>query len=317
MAIDTIKSTAVLDGAIATADIADDAVTADKLANSINTSIAVGSTANTTANAALPKAGGTMTGDLIISDNVRVRLGSPTSTSYHSSHEVLQIGDGSALLGNDGSKGSQLITNAYTTAGSSLNGYKYIATDKASSYQQYDGAHNFRVAGSGSADAAITWTTGLEVLNAGQARAKNGLLFGTDTAAANALDDYEEGTWNLVLQGSGGSAGSWAQSGTSAKYTKIGNAVHFSGTAYLTNTGSYNGYVVINGLPFVSNSAHNISCPAAGIPIGQFNSTNYMPLIIGGNSYMHIRKGQYGDATALYSEVTINVRIIVSGTYFI
>ena len=32
MAIDTIKSTAVLDGAIATADIADDAVTADKIA---------------------------------------------------------------------------------------------------------------------------------------------------------------------------------------------------------------------------------------------------------------------------------------------
>jgi hypothetical protein len=50
MAIDTIKSTAVLDGSIATADIADaniptakiadDAVTADKLANAINTSIA-------------------------------------------------------------------------------------------------------------------------------------------------------------------------------------------------------------------------------------------------------------------------------------
>jgi hypothetical protein len=50
MAIDTIKSTAVLDGAIATADIADDAVTTakiaddavttDKLANSINTDIA-------------------------------------------------------------------------------------------------------------------------------------------------------------------------------------------------------------------------------------------------------------------------------------
>ena len=40
MSIDTIKSTALLDGSIATADIADDAVTADKLANSINTSIA-------------------------------------------------------------------------------------------------------------------------------------------------------------------------------------------------------------------------------------------------------------------------------------
>ena len=49
-------------GSIATAAIADDAVTAAKLANSINTDIATGVTGNTTANAALPKAGGAMTG---------------------------------------------------------------------------------------------------------------------------------------------------------------------------------------------------------------------------------------------------------------
>jgi hypothetical protein len=48
--------------AVTTAKIADDAVTADKLANSINTDIATGVTANTTANAALPKSGGAMTG---------------------------------------------------------------------------------------------------------------------------------------------------------------------------------------------------------------------------------------------------------------
>ena len=88
MAIDTIKSTAVLDGAIATADIADanittakiadDAVTADKLANAINTDIATGVTGNTTANAALPKAGGTMTGDLVISG---AKLNTTTSTA--------------------------------------------------------------------------------------------------------------------------------------------------------------------------------------------------------------------------------------------
>ena len=48
--------------AVTTAKIADDAVTADKLANSINTDIATGVTANTTANNALPKTGGAMTG---------------------------------------------------------------------------------------------------------------------------------------------------------------------------------------------------------------------------------------------------------------
>jgi hypothetical protein len=50
--------------AVTTAKILDDNVTADKLANSINTDIATGVTANTTANAALPKAGGTMTGNI-------------------------------------------------------------------------------------------------------------------------------------------------------------------------------------------------------------------------------------------------------------
>jgi len=47
---------------VVTAMILNDNVTADKLANSINTDIATGVTANTTANAALPKSGGAMTG---------------------------------------------------------------------------------------------------------------------------------------------------------------------------------------------------------------------------------------------------------------
>ena len=55
--------------AVTTAKIADDAVTADKLANSINTDIATGVTAGTTASAALPKSGGTMTGNLVMGAN--------------------------------------------------------------------------------------------------------------------------------------------------------------------------------------------------------------------------------------------------------
>ena len=62
IADDAIDSEHYTDGSIDTAHIADDAVTAAKLANSINTDIATGVTANTTANAALPKTGGAMTG---------------------------------------------------------------------------------------------------------------------------------------------------------------------------------------------------------------------------------------------------------------
>jgi hypothetical protein len=49
---------------ISVGGLPDDIVTADDLANSINTDIATGVTAGTTASAALPKAGGTMTGDI-------------------------------------------------------------------------------------------------------------------------------------------------------------------------------------------------------------------------------------------------------------
>ena len=62
IADNAIDSEHYTDGSIDTAHIADDAVTAAKLANSINTDIATGVTANTTANAALPKSGGAMTG---------------------------------------------------------------------------------------------------------------------------------------------------------------------------------------------------------------------------------------------------------------
>ena len=52
-----VKGSGIEDGTLSVDDIADDAVTADKLANSINTDIATGP-------AALPKAGGTMTGTI-------------------------------------------------------------------------------------------------------------------------------------------------------------------------------------------------------------------------------------------------------------
>ena len=67
---DGIDSIHYVNGSIDTDHIADDQVTAALLANSINTDIATGVTANTTANAALPKAGGTMTGNLVMGTNL-------------------------------------------------------------------------------------------------------------------------------------------------------------------------------------------------------------------------------------------------------
>ena len=65
----------------------------------------------------------------------------------------------------------------------------------------------------------------------------NGLCFGTDTAAANALDDYEEGSLNWKLQKSDESDVG-ADVGSVVRYVKVGRLVHISGRVRTDGTGS-------------------------------------------------------------------------------
>ena len=72
-----------------------------------------------------------------------------------------------------------------------------------------------------------------------------GITFNGDTAAANALDDYEEGTWTPAIRSGGGTITSIF----GAAYTKIGRLVHIQ--AYIQYNGSGNGNAFqISGLPY-------------------------------------------------------------------
>lgn len=81
-----------------------------------------------------------------------------------------------------------------------------------------------------------------------------GLAFPATQAAssnANTLDDYEEGTWTPVVEGSS-TAGSGSYSTQTGLYTKIGRMVYYFGrTIYTGHTGTGNLY--ITGLPFTVN----------------------------------------------------------------
>jgi hypothetical protein len=55
------------------------------------------------------------------------------------------------------------------------------------------------------------------------AASTGGIQFNGDTAAANALDDYEEGTWTVRFGDNGGNLSATTTTGT---YTKIGNVVY-------------------------------------------------------------------------------------------
>ena len=107
-----------------------------------------------------------------------------------------------------------------------------------------DGSGNLSGGGVGTTSPAVAWDV------VGQVRASTGILFGTDTAAANALDDYEEGTWTPVIAGQT-TAGTGTYSTQVGRYTKVGILVHCVGTLIWTaHTGT--GNMRIEGLPFTA-----------------------------------------------------------------
>ena len=108
----------------------------------------------------------------------------------------------------------------------------------------------------------------------------DGLCFGSDTAAANALDDYEEGTWTPVIVGTG-TAGTASYTDQHGRYTKIGRMVYIE--CYVAwSGGSGAGNLRIDGLPFNSanidtfpslaiGSMSNIPLTAANVPMAYIN----------------------------------------------
>jgi hypothetical protein len=88
----------------------------------------------------------------------------------------------------------------------------------------------------------------------------SGGVFLGGTASANALDDYEEGTFTVGFQGATVSANN-----TTALYTKIGDLVTWYWYSSDTTISSASGAAYLTGLPFtVLNTANNYNpCPIA------------------------------------------------------
>ena len=97
-------------------------------------------------------------------------------------------------------------------------------------------------------------SSGLRIFNSGfseklRVLQGGGITFNGDTAAANALDDYEEGTWTVSLN----TGLTLSISNTTGHYIKIGNLVYFSWySGGITSSGTQSGNVQITGLPYTS-----------------------------------------------------------------
>jgi hypothetical protein len=176
-----------------------------------------------------------------------------TPESWNSGWKTLQIGDGASIAGRTVAGNVDISSNAYRDL--TDNRWEYIGangSEEAAKYTQFDGTHVFYTAPAGSADAAITFSTKATIDT-------DGLKFNGDTAAANALDDYEEGTFTPALSGMT-TAGNTAYAGQAGFYEKIGRTVHIRGSVEVSSKGTIDGLVLVTGLPFTAATTTQRSC---------------------------------------------------------
>tara|TARA_R100001594_G_scaffold34867_2_gene63990 strand:+ start:11600 stop:15925 length:4326 start_codon:yes stop_codon:yes gene_type:complete len=109
-----------------------------------------------------------------------------------------------------------------------------------------------------------------------------GITFNGDTAAANALDDYEEGTFTPTITGfTGGDTQTYTHQ--VGNYTKIGNMVYATFDVKLSDKGNISGnYTFIKGFPF-----SNLNSRGGSVVMhywsGISNAASYMTAEFGGS----------------------------------
>ena len=113
--------------------------------------------------------------------------------------------------------------------------------------------------------------------------AGGGLTFNGDTAAANALNDYEEGTWTPTM--SGGASISLS----SANYVKVGRFLHAN--CYFTFSGLANDGNVfkIDGLPFNCTSGNHYGGGVISYTHAA-NTNDLTPLVQTGDNYIYFHE---------------------------
>jgi hypothetical protein len=127
-----------------------------------------------------------------------------------------------------------------------------------------------------------------------------GITFNGDTATANALDDYEEGTWTPTVNTGSITGTSITYSGT---YTKVGRMVYISFVAN-NSAGDINisSYVTFSGVPFTFSNAATGTVITEDID--QFDRQGFA--IIGGTTLSISNAGS--------SSGTSNLKIGIVGT---
>jgi hypothetical protein len=155
------------------------------------------------------------------------------------------------------------------------------------------------------------------------AASTGGIQFNGDTAAANALDDYEEGTWTPSFRGTT-TAGTYTYSSVQAgAYTKIGNQVTvWCSLIGITASSAGTGEWLVAGLPFTiaNNDSMSRNNTTAWIRLANASRSNILALPSqggGGVAFVYDANSLGNTDFTIASDFSNGLQIGFSFTYFV
>ena len=180
------------------------------------------------------------------SSKLAVRGGNSTYPASSSASYTLSLNDPTSAAIN---VGGSLIFQGFKTSNTAVGNFAGIVGKK----ENGTGGNESGFLGFLTGDSGGTFSEQMRITSDGYVRlsaSSGGIQFNGDTAAANALDDYEEGTHSPSATPAGG--GSFTTVTQSGNYVKIGKLVHYSFIVNVNSVGTATGDVIIT-LPFVVN----------------------------------------------------------------
>jgi hypothetical protein len=146
-----------------------------------------------------------------------------------------------------------------------------------------------------------------------------GITFNGDAAAANALDDYEEGTWTPTCNFGGSESSGATYAFRGGTYTKIGRQVTVTGRIDLSNKGTGSGHFGIGGLPFSTpNDQKYRSAVALWISEVSYSGQVSAIVVLDSTQFVFYQTAESGARSNIESSNISNTTdIIFSLTYFV
>ena len=228
---------------------------------------------------AMPKTGGTFTGNISFPDNNKINLGTGNDLIlYHdTTNNIIRGTDKPTWIQSDG--------NVYITKN---NATEYMALFYADGAVKLYNNHSLKFETT-STGAKVTGNLEIGTSGAGIDFSATGDL---GSSINETLTDYEKGNFTATMTGTSGSAGSVAGNTGTWTYIKIGNFIHINGSIAISNLGSYSGNIQITGLPVTAGSNHGY-----GLGIGLHNldgrsdaSANFKARVGAGSTTITISK---------------------------